>query len=102
MRAVQHVNEAGGERGPGGLPMLLPGLNLIYGMPGETHATHIANLTWLTRIYHAGLMCHRTNVRQVRAFPGTPSPRRTASRWHRPPSTSRRGRPTSTTDGTSP
>ncbi|WP_328923240.1 radical SAM protein [Streptomyces sp. NBC_00190] len=72
MRAVQHVNEAGGERGPGGLPMLLPGLNLIYGMPGETHATHIANLTWLTRIYHAGLMCHRTNVRQVRAFPGTP------------------------------
>ncbi|MFJ6785568.1 radical SAM protein [Streptomyces yangpuensis] len=72
MRAVEHINEVGAERGPGGLPKLLPGLNLIYGMPGETHGTHIANLTWLTRILEAGLMCHRTNVRQVRAFPGTP------------------------------
>ncbi|MGW0824730.1 hypothetical protein [Streptomyces sp. NPDC002845] len=29
LRAVEHVNEAGAERGPGGLPKLLPGLNLI-------------------------------------------------------------------------
>lgn len=72
MRAVAHINEVGAELGPGGLPKLLPGLNLIYGLPGETHATHFANLTWLQRIYDAGLLCHRTNVRQVRAFPGTP------------------------------
>ncbi|MFH9071337.1 radical SAM protein [Streptomyces alboflavus] len=71
-RAVEHINDAGAERGPGGLPKLLPGLNLIYGLPGETHATHIANLTHLTNILEAGLLCHRTNVRQVRAFPGTP------------------------------
>lgn len=71
MRAVQHVNEVGADRGPGGLPKLLPGLNLIYGLPGETHATHLANLTWLQRIYDAGLLCHRTNVRQARVFPGT-------------------------------
>jgi len=72
VRAVEHINEAGAGRGPGGLPKLLPGLNLIYGLPGETHATHHANLTWLQRIYDAGLLCHRTNVRQARAFPGTP------------------------------
>ncbi|WP_328437572.1 radical SAM protein [Streptomyces sp. NBC_00444] len=72
LRAVEHVNEAGAERGPGGLPKLLPGLNLIYGLPGETHATHIANLTWLGRILDAGLLCHRTNLRQARVFPGTP------------------------------
>jgi len=72
IRAIQHVNTAGAQRGPGGLPMLLPGLNLIYGLPGETHATHLANLTWLARILDSGLLCHRTNVRQARAYPGTP------------------------------
>ncbi|MGH3764057.1 MAG: radical SAM protein [Pseudonocardiaceae bacterium] len=72
LRAVEHINEVGADRGPGGLPKLLPGLNLIYGLPGETHATHLANLTWLQRIYDAGLLCHRTNVRQARVFPGTP------------------------------
>ncbi|MDH6574731.1 radical SAM protein [Kitasatospora sp. MAP5-34] len=72
MRAVQHINEAGADRGPGGLPKLLPGLNLIYGLPGETHRTHVANLRGLAEILDAGLLCHRTNVRLARAFPGTP------------------------------
>ncbi|WP_234345141.1 MULTISPECIES: radical SAM protein [Streptomyces] len=72
LRAVAHVNEAGAGRGPGGLPKLLPGLNLVYGLPGESHGTHIANLTWLGRILEAGYLCHRTNVRQVRPYPGTP------------------------------
>lgn len=72
VRAVEHVNTAGAVRGPGGLPMLLPGLNLIYGLPGETHGTHVANLRGLAGILDAGLLCHRTNVRRARAFPGTP------------------------------
>ncbi|MEV7087982.1 radical SAM protein [Streptomyces sp. NPDC093085] len=72
MRAVEHINEAGAARGPGGLPMLLPGLNLIYGLPGETHRTHAANLQGLAAILDADLLCHRTNVRLARAFPGTP------------------------------
>jgi radical SAM superfamily enzyme with C-terminal helix-hairpin-helix motif len=72
MRAVEHVNEAGASRGPGGLPLLLPGLNLIYGLPGETDRTHAANLAGLARIFEAGLLCHRTNVRAARAYPGTP------------------------------
>lgn len=72
VRAVEHVNTAGAARGPGGLPKLLPGLNLIYGLPGESHGTHVANLRGLAGILDAGLLCHRTNVRQARAFPGTP------------------------------
>lgn len=72
LRAVENVNEAGAARGPGGLPTLLPGLNLVYGLPGETHRTHVANLTWLNKIYERELLCHRTNLRQARAFPGTP------------------------------
>lgn len=72
LRAVENVNDVGAARGPGGLPTLLPGLNLVYGLPGETHRTHMANLTWLSKIYERGMLCHRTNVRQARAFPGTP------------------------------
>ncbi|MFD7896948.1 radical SAM protein [Streptomyces sp. NPDC059743] len=71
-RAIEHVNEAGADRGPGGLPKLLPGLNLVYGLPGETHGTHVANLRGLAGILDAGLLCHRTNVRLARAFPDTP------------------------------
>lgn len=72
LRAVENVNDAGAVRGAGGLPLLLPGLNLIYGLPGETHRTHLANLTWLSTLFESGVLCHRTNVRQARAFPGTP------------------------------
>ncbi len=72
MRAVEHVNEVGTAVGPLGLPTFLPGLNLVYGLPGETHRTHFENLTWLSRIFAAGHQCHRTNVRQARAYLGTP------------------------------
>jgi radical SAM superfamily enzyme with C-terminal helix-hairpin-helix motif len=71
-RAVEHVNAAGAHVGPGGLPRLLPGLNVIYGLPGETHRTHYENLAGLTSILDAGMLCHRINVRQARAYPGTP------------------------------
>ncbi|MGI5232524.1 hypothetical protein [Actinoallomurus sp. CA-142502] len=72
LRAVTNINEAGADIGPGGLPVLLPGLNLIYGLPGETHRTHFENLTHLVQILDQGLLCHRINVRQARAYPGTP------------------------------
>jgi len=71
LRAIANINEAGAHAGRQGLPILLPGLNLVYGLPGETHRTHYENLSWLVRILDAGYQCHRTNVRQVRAYPGT-------------------------------
>lgn len=72
LRAVEHVNQAGAQLGPHGQPLLLPGLNLIYGLPGETHRTHFENMRWLVRILDEGLLCHRTNVRQARTYAGTP------------------------------
>lgn len=72
MRAIANVNEAGASYGPYGLPLLLPGLNLVYGLPGETRRTHEENLKWLTRILDSGHLCHRINVRQAQAHPGTP------------------------------
>jgi radical SAM superfamily enzyme with C-terminal helix-hairpin-helix motif len=71
LRAVANINAAGAHAGPRGLPALLPGLNLVYGLPGETHRTHYENLSWLVRILDAGYLCHRINVRQARAYPGT-------------------------------
>ncbi len=72
VRATTNINEFGTKDGPLGFPTFLPGLNLIYGLPGETHRTHFENLKWLTHILESGLQCHRTNVRQVRPYPGTP------------------------------
>ena len=72
MRAIANVNQAGAHTGPGGLPVLLPGLNLIYGLPGETHRTHYENLAGLARILDEGHLCHRMNVRQARTYHGTP------------------------------
>lgn len=76
LRAVANINEAGASAGPHGLPVLLPGLNIVYGLPGETHRTHYENLRWLVRILDAGYLCHRINVRQARAYPGTALSRR--------------------------
>jgi radical SAM superfamily enzyme with C-terminal helix-hairpin-helix motif len=72
LRAVSNINEVGRDTGPQGFPQLLPGLNIVYGLPGETHRTHQANLRWLDRILDDGYFCHRTNVRQARVFAGTP------------------------------
>jgi radical SAM superfamily enzyme with C-terminal helix-hairpin-helix motif len=71
-RAIANVNEAGAATGPGGLPRLLPGLNLIYGLSGETHRTHYENLAGLVRILEEGYLCHRINIRQARIYHGTP------------------------------
>ena len=71
LRAVANINEAGAHAGPNGLPMLLPGLNLVYGLPAETHRTHYENLSWLVHILDTGHLCHRINVRQAHTYPGT-------------------------------
>lgn len=84
MRALGNVNEAGARTGAQGLPLLLPGLNLVYGLPAETRNTHDENLQWLGRILGDGYLCHRINIRQALAHPGTPLARR--SHVEEPPS----------------
>jgi len=65
MDAVRTINEIGGERGATGLPKLLPGINLICGLDGETDSTYRLDLDLLRRIIGEGLMARRINIRQV-------------------------------------
>lgn len=72
LRAISHIEEEGAAFGPGGQRKLLAGLNLIYGLPGETRRTHFENMKWLLTLLEDGHLCHRTNVRQVQVYEGTP------------------------------
>ena len=65
IRAVKHVNEFGRERGDRGLPKLLPGLNFIAGLNGETEETYRLNMELLRKIKSSGLLLRRINIRQV-------------------------------------
>ena len=69
-RAIEIVNEAGAVR-KDGIPELLPGLNFVCGLAGETPATYDKNEEFLSRVLAAGLMVRRVNIRQVMPFEGT-------------------------------
>ena len=63
--AVRHINEFGRARGERGLPRLLPGLNFIAGLNGETKASYQMNLNLLRTLRSEGLWLRRINIRQV-------------------------------------
>jgi radical SAM superfamily enzyme with C-terminal helix-hairpin-helix motif len=65
IEAVRILNEVGGCREPWGLPHLLPGINLLYGLPGESKKTLEYNMDFLKEILKEGLVVRRINVRQV-------------------------------------
>jgi radical SAM superfamily enzyme with C-terminal helix-hairpin-helix motif len=71
-RAIQIVNEEGGKRRDN-VPELLPGLNFVCGLAGETEKTYELNEQFLTRVLKAGLSVRRVNIRQVMPFEGTPA-----------------------------
>ncbi len=74
MKAIELVNEVGVARGPSGLPLVLPGLNFVCGLEGESKETYALNLGFLREVLGKGLLLRRINIRQVipsRAeFPG--------------------------------
>ncbi len=69
--AVKILNKYGAERGEDGMPRYLPGINIIFGLRGESRQTHEENMFWLKKIYDEGLMLRRINIRQVAIFEGT-------------------------------
>jgi radical SAM superfamily enzyme with C-terminal helix-hairpin-helix motif len=71
-RAIQIVNEEGGTRRDN-VPELLPGLNFVCGLAGETQKTYDLNEQFLLRVRDAGLSVRRVNIRQVMPFEGTPA-----------------------------
>jgi radical SAM superfamily enzyme with C-terminal helix-hairpin-helix motif len=71
-RAIGIVNDEGARRRDG-IPELLPGLNFVCGLAGETEETYTRNEQFLKGVLAAGLMLRRVNIRQVMPFEGTPA-----------------------------
>jgi len=71
LKAIKVINEVGARRGYNGLPELLPGINLLFGLKGETKETYKLNYEFLKKIVDQGLLIRRINIRQVMVFPGT-------------------------------
>lgn len=65
MDAVRLINKIGSERGERGMPKLLPGINIICGLDGETKNTYNMDMDILNRMKDEGLMIRRINIRQV-------------------------------------
>lgn len=72
LEAIRIINKIGSSRGWSGLPHLLPGINLLYGLPGETRETYYVNIEYLKKILEEKLMIRRVNVRKVSVLEGTP------------------------------
>ena len=72
LEVVRIINRIGSRRGWNGLPHLLPGINLLYGLPGETRETYRINHEYLQKILDEGLMIRRINIRKVAVLENTP------------------------------
>ena len=70
-QAIRLLNEVGSQRGANGLPELLPGLNFVFGLDGETKNTFALDYAFLKKIYDDQLLLRRINLRQVIPLPGT-------------------------------
>lgn len=62
--AIKIMNEIGGRR-ENGIPKLLPGLNFLHGLIGESRKTLEYNYQFLKKLLADNLMLRRINIRQV-------------------------------------
>ncbi|MFW6119528.1 MAG: radical SAM protein [Petrotogales bacterium] len=69
--AIRIINEIGSER-DNGIPELLPGINMIFGLPGTTRKTADIDIENFLDIRDEHLLVRRVNIRQPMVFPGTP------------------------------
>lgn len=72
IEAIRIINKYGAERGANGMPKLLPGINLLFGLKGESKKTHEENMKYFKLILDNNLLLRRINIRQVTIFEGTP------------------------------
>ncbi len=70
-RAIEIVNKYGAGRGENGLPRFLPGINVIFGLLGESKETHKRNMEAFRDIMEKGYLLRRINIRQVAVLPNT-------------------------------
>ncbi|MBR9676149.1 radical SAM protein [Candidatus Woesearchaeota archaeon] len=81
MKAIKIINEIGAERGENGLPKFLPGINILFGLEGETKKTHEENISYLKRILEEDMLIRRINIRKVVAYPGTELHKRVGDKY---------------------
>jgi radical SAM superfamily enzyme with C-terminal helix-hairpin-helix motif len=70
--AVKTISELGRVRGWNGMPELLPGINFVTGLPGETKETFRLNIEFLRRLLNDDVWVRRVNIRQVLVLQPTP------------------------------
>jgi len=71
LKAIKLINKIGSKRGNNGMPELLPGLNFVFGLEGETKNTFNLNYEFLKQILDENLLLRRINLRQVIPIPNT-------------------------------
>lgn len=69
--AVKIINEIGGQRAENGMHYLLPGINILFGLIGESKDTHKQNYENLKRFLDEDLLLRRINIRKVTPLEGT-------------------------------
>jgi radical SAM superfamily enzyme with C-terminal helix-hairpin-helix motif len=69
--AIKLLNDIGSNIGYNGMPELLPGLNFVLGLNGETKRTYDLNYDFLKRNLDNGMLLRRINLRQIIPIPGT-------------------------------
>lgn len=65
LKAIEIINKYGQEKGEDGFPKLLPGINLIHGLPGQSSKTHDINLKYLDKILTSGMQTQRLFYRRM-------------------------------------
>ena len=63
--AIKLLNDVGSKTGSNGMPELLPGLNFVFGLEGETKKTFDLNYDFLKKILDDDLLIRRINLRQI-------------------------------------
>ncbi|CCC81352.1 radical SAM protein [Thermoproteus tenax] len=71
LAAIRLISTLGSARGANGMPWILPGINFVLGLPGETKETYEMNKAFLQRVLEEGLMVRRVNIRQLAVYQGT-------------------------------
>ena len=70
--AIKTISELGRVRGWNGMPELLPGINFVIGLPGETRETFRLNIEFLRKLLNDDVWVRRVNIRQVLVLQPTP------------------------------
>ncbi len=71
LKVIALINEIGGVMEKG-VYKLLPGINLIHGLTGETQSTFKKNFEVLEKLKEMKFLIKRINIRKAISFPGTP------------------------------